>query len=397
MTPQITSFLLALILLVTGCSAPAGERAPVPSAPAAPQEVEPMPRDDPADPATLLYQGQASIRIVTGEGKVIYIDPYAGDGYDLPADLILVTHGHYDHNGVEKVANRAPDCQIITQREALKDGRHQTFDLDFVTVEAVEAGYNRWHDADECVGYVLTFSNGASVYVTGDTSTTEQMPGLAEKEIDYALFCCDGVYNMGLEEAAECARLVGAKHNIPYHVTASNGSVFDRERAEQLDVENRLILAPGEELPLEKEDDAMNRYDFSIFSNVEITGVDLSALSEEQLGVLYCQTQYCQAMTEADTAALRELVAEDTVFTHMSGRQQTREEYFADIENGSLRYFAIEIENPAVTVDGDTASIAYTSVLNANAYGAVGIFRMRGTHWFVRRDGEWIAVNRPDQ
>lgn len=40
-------------------------------------------------PATLLYQGQASIRIVTDEGKVIYIDPYAEDGYDLPADLIL--------------------------------------------------------------------------------------------------------------------------------------------------------------------------------------------------------------------------------------------------------------------------------------------------------------------
>ena len=36
--------------------------------------------------------GQACIRIVTGEGKVIYIDPYAGEGYELPADLILVTH-----------------------------------------------------------------------------------------------------------------------------------------------------------------------------------------------------------------------------------------------------------------------------------------------------------------
>ena len=38
--------------------------------------------------ARLLYQGQGSIRIVTPEGKVIYIDPYAGTGYDLPADLI---------------------------------------------------------------------------------------------------------------------------------------------------------------------------------------------------------------------------------------------------------------------------------------------------------------------
>ena len=44
--------------------------------------------------------------IVTPEGKVIYIDPYAGDAYDLPANLILVTHGHFDHCAVDRVQNR---------------------------------------------------------------------------------------------------------------------------------------------------------------------------------------------------------------------------------------------------------------------------------------------------
>ena len=87
--------------------------------------------------------------------------------------------------------------------------------------------------------------------MTGDTSTTEQMPLLAETEIDYAFFCCDGIFNMGLEEAAECARMVRAKHSIPYHVTASNEIFFDRELAEQFDVENRLILDIGETLLVE--------------------------------------------------------------------------------------------------------------------------------------------------
>lgn len=50
--------------------------------------------------------GQASIRITTEEGRVIYIDPYAGNGYDLAADLILVTREHFDHNAVEKVRSR---------------------------------------------------------------------------------------------------------------------------------------------------------------------------------------------------------------------------------------------------------------------------------------------------
>ena len=205
----------------------------------------------PKENPVLFYMGQASIRVVTPENKVIYIDPYAGDAYDLPADLILVTHDHFDHCAVERVKSQNEDCRIITQAEALEDGKHQIFELPFVTVESVEAGYNRWHDPRECVGYVLSFNNGVSLYVTGDTSTTKQMAEMSDMEIDYAFYCCDGVYNMGLEEAAKCAEMVGAKHNIPYHNSTSNrGEMFDRNLAEQFDAPNRLIIYPGEELEL---------------------------------------------------------------------------------------------------------------------------------------------------
>ena len=50
--------------------------------------------------AELLYQGHGSFRICTAAGAVIYVDPFAGDGYDRAADLVLVTHEHYDHNQV---------------------------------------------------------------------------------------------------------------------------------------------------------------------------------------------------------------------------------------------------------------------------------------------------------
>lgn len=204
-----------------------------------------------SDAPRLLYQGQASIRIVTPESKVIYIDPYAGDGYELSADLILVTHGHFDHSDVDKVKKRQKNCQIITHREALKDGKHQVFDLGYVKVEAVEAGYNEWHDVKECVGYVLTFTNGKSVYVTGDTSTTKQMSRMAQMKIDYAFYCCDGVFNMGLKEAAKCAKQVGAKHNIPYHTSANaSGPTYERKRAEKFDAPNRLLVDEGEEIAI---------------------------------------------------------------------------------------------------------------------------------------------------
>ena len=126
---------------------------------------------------------------------------------------------------------------------------------------------------------------------------------------------------------------------------------------------------------------------------MRVTGAELNALSAEQRAVLFAQARYCQAMTEADTDTMRELVSEDMVFVHMSGMRQTREEYFADVANGRLRYCTIGIENPVVQVEGGKACVTYTSVLNANAYGARGIFHMKGTHRFELRGGKWMLVN----
>ena len=199
----------------------------------------------------LVYMGQASLRFVTLENKVIYVDPYAGNNYDLAADLILITHGHFDHCNLDKIEKRNDDCTIITHKEALKDGIHQTFEFDFVKVEAVEAGNNRNHSIKECVGYLLTFTNGITVYVSGDTSRTKQMESLAERSIDYAFYCCDGVYNMGLKEAAECAELVGAKHNIPYHnSTGISRNHFSKKAALKFNAPNRMIVEPGQETEL---------------------------------------------------------------------------------------------------------------------------------------------------
>lgn len=205
--------------------------------------------------ATLLYMGHGSIRITTAEDKVIYIDPFVGDDdwYGPAADVILSTHDHYDHVAFDKIENRNEDCQIITQKEALAGSEHQSFDLGYAQVEAVEAGYNKNHNVSECVGYIITLSNGVTVYVSGDTSTTEQMPRLAEKNLDYAFFCCDGIYNMDTAEASECAALVKAKHSIPYHMTAADSGVFfDRAVAEQFEADGRIILEEGEELELVK-------------------------------------------------------------------------------------------------------------------------------------------------
>ncbi len=199
--------------------------------------------------AELLYQGHGSLRIVTAEGKVIYIDPYAGEGYDLPADLILITHGHSDHTNTKLIKKQNKGCEKITWKEGLVKGEYKTFDLGFAAVEAVQAGNNKNHNIKECVGWVITLSGGITVYVSGDTSTTEQMAELAGRNIDYAFFCCDGVYNMDMDEAIACAKTVGAKHSIPYHMAP--GKLFDADRAEQFDVPGKLVVPAGEEITLE--------------------------------------------------------------------------------------------------------------------------------------------------
>ena len=140
---------------------------------------------------------------------------------------------------------------MITQVEALDGGAHQTFELPFVTVQAVEAGNNPNHSLSNCVGYVLTLSDGVKVYVSGDTSETAQMAEMASWDIDYAFFCCDGVYNMDDAEAARCADLVAAKHSIPYHNIAAGGDVyFDADKAARFPAKNLLVIEPGEEIEL---------------------------------------------------------------------------------------------------------------------------------------------------
>jgi L-ascorbate metabolism protein UlaG (beta-lactamase superfamily) len=193
----------------------------------------------------LYYQGHGSYRFTTNDGRIIYFDPFAGDGYDLPADLILVTHDHGDHNQVQLVTQK-PDCHVITHEDTLLGGKHNRFEIDGITIEAVEAK-NLMHNPKHCVGYILAF-DGLKIYCSGDTSKTEQMSGFAVRELDYAIFCGDGKFNMGLKEAAECARLIGAKHNIIVHLKP--GALFDRAKAEKWDAPNKLIIEPDEEITL---------------------------------------------------------------------------------------------------------------------------------------------------
>ena len=193
----------------------------------------------------LLYQGHGSYRITAADGRVIYVDPYAGEGYDVPADIILVSHQHGDHNQIELITQN-PDCTVITNAEALAGGKHNTFDIGNVVIEAVEA-CNVNHDPKECVGFIITV-DGVQIYIAADTSKTKTMESFAVRKLDYAFLPIDGYYNMDAAEAAECAKLIGARINIPVHMKP--GELFDMARAESFIASGRRIVTPGEVIAL---------------------------------------------------------------------------------------------------------------------------------------------------
>lgn len=191
----------------------------------------------------LLYQGHGSLRLSTGT-IVVYIDPYAGEGYDIPADLILVTHGHNDHNKTD-LPLKKHGCIIITHDDAVvisgKSIEYKSFEVCGILITAVPA-YNKNHSRESCVGYILE-TDKLRLYFTGDTSLTEEMASI--RGIDYVFLPIDGIYNMNEIEAAECAAVIGAKYAVPIHMAP--GKLFDRSIAEKFNAPNRIIIEAGEE------------------------------------------------------------------------------------------------------------------------------------------------------
>ncbi|KYH42549.1 MAG: conserved hypothetical protein, metallo-beta-lactamase superfamily [Candidatus Bathyarchaeota archaeon B26-1] len=207
------------------------------------------------------WLGHASFMIKSGE-KVIYMDPYEGD-YMEKADLILVSHSHYDHCDASKIRRARkegtviiapPECASkIEGAKPIKPGEKAT--VDNIVVEAVPAyNYKRFrapgtpfHPKGFGVGYVITVE-GRRIYHAGDTDFIPEMKEL--KDIDLALLPIGGTYTMDSPEAAEAARAINPKAVIPMHYFGADPEEFRRLLESTSPDIKIVILKPGEEYEL---------------------------------------------------------------------------------------------------------------------------------------------------
>lgn len=195
--------------------------------------------------------------------KVIYIDPYNIKKENEKADVILITHSHYDHCSIadmEKIVKDgtriiAPaDCQSKITRfkvpikiEIVEPGKD--LDLGHMKISAVPA-YNvdkPFHSKDESwVGYVIKI-NDLVIYHAGDTDLIPEMQKLTghnqAKKKFVALLPIGGRFTMSVDEAFEAVKLIKPSLVIPMHYGSVVGTekdakeFYDLCKAEGFDVQ----------------------------------------------------------------------------------------------------------------------------------------------------------------
>lgn len=183
----------------------------------------------------------SSIKI--SKGKIIYIDPFKIEKESNDADIVFITHDHFDHyspEDIEKVSRK--DTIIVAPKtvKALSKMRNtvlvepnHTYEVQGIKIETIPA-YNvnkQFHiKENQWVGYIIEIE-GTRYYIAGDTDITFENK---QVKCDVALVPVGGTYTMTYEEAAELVNLIKPAKAIPTHYGSIVGEKEDGENFRRL-------------------------------------------------------------------------------------------------------------------------------------------------------------------
>jgi len=187
------------------------------------------------------WLGHASFFIDSDLAK-IYIDPYQIKKTSPQADIILITHEHFDHFSPEDIKKIAKsDTILVGPRTILGKTNYSTkvmspgekLKLKNIEIEGVYA-YNvnkNFHPKkNEYLGFLITIE-GTRIYHAGDTDLIPEMKNI---KADIVLLPVGGTYTMNAKEAAEAVKLLNPKIAIPMHWGSIVGSQKDAEEFKKL-------------------------------------------------------------------------------------------------------------------------------------------------------------------
>jgi L-ascorbate metabolism protein UlaG (beta-lactamase superfamily) len=200
--------------------------------------------------------GHASFRLATDD-VVLYIDPWKLSSPQPDANLVFVSHAHFDHWSADDVTAISGDAtSVVGPRDvvaSLPGGRvlqpGDRIEVAGACIEGIRA-YNVDKDfhpkANDWLGAAITLG-GTRVYYAGDTDHIPEMSDLSD--IDLALLPVGGTYTMNPAQAAEACQAIGARTAVPYHWGDIVGTEKDaREFVDATTGCDARLLRPGESL-----------------------------------------------------------------------------------------------------------------------------------------------------
>jgi L-ascorbate metabolism protein UlaG (beta-lactamase superfamily) len=196
---------------------------------------------------TIEWLGHDSFRLSDGS-KIVYVDPWKLRGGQPKADLILITHDHYDHFSKEDIEKLSkPDTVVVAPPHVTKELKgsvrtarpNDSLTVAGVLIETVPAyNLNKFREPGKVfhpkeasyVGYIVTLA-GKRIYHTGDT---DHIPEMNKVKCDIALVPVSGTYVMTAQEAAAAVNQFKPGMAIPMHFDDIVGSHKDAEEFKKL-------------------------------------------------------------------------------------------------------------------------------------------------------------------
>ena len=194
----------------------------------------------------------SSIKI--NKGKVIYIDPFKIENEKYDADIIFITHDHYDHYSPEDIEKIIKENTIIVAPKTVKAlskmknvvsvEPNKTYEVEGIKIETIPS-YNvnkQFHQKqNDWVGYILEIEC-VRYYIAGDTDIT---PENRQVKCDVAFVPIGGTYTMDYCEAAQLVNEIKPKIVIPEHYGSIVGTKEDALKFQKLlnnDIECKVLI-----------------------------------------------------------------------------------------------------------------------------------------------------------